>query len=99
MLRLREILVVIVLAASLVANAWLANDRLEKKFYQRGVKEGKTIVANQVINQVEKTGRLLVTVSSGKQIALQVVVPEAPPLAPIPPGVIVEPLRDPNDLR
>ena len=92
-MRVRDMLMIVILVVSLGANAWLVNTRLEEKFYQKGVQYGSKTLANQVIAQVEKTGRLTVTGTDGRNIPMQVVVPEAPPLQPIPPGATTGPIK------
>ena len=71
-MKVRDIVTVVVLLVSLGANAWFANERLERKFYDKGLVDGRKALANQVIKQVETTGRLAITTDSGRQIPMVV---------------------------
>ena len=71
-MRVKEMLVVALLVASLCTNAWLLNERLEIGYYQKGVRDGRAALGSKVVAQVERTGRLAVTATDGRQIPLVV---------------------------
>ena len=93
-MNLRSIVILVVLVISLVANAWLCNDRLEKKFYQQGIQDGTDKVVKQVIEQVKKTGQLQVTIPDVGAVVLAVQRSTTTPIptsAPAPAVVAPEP--------
>ena len=81
-MRLRAIVMPAVFTVSLAMNVWLVNGHLQDRYYAKGVKDGRVNLANAVVSEVEKTGRLTVTGKTGRKYPMQVVVLEAPPLPP-----------------
>ena len=69
-MNLKQVVILVVLIVSLVANAWLVNERLEGAFYRRGIAAGRKALAGQVVEQVVKTGKISVTTDEGEEIPL-----------------------------
>ena len=91
-MKARQLFGVVSLVVSLAVNLWFVSQRLETLFYARGLEEGRTGIAKQVVNQVETTGRLNITGTDGRNILMQVTVPTAPPLPPTLPGATAAPI-------
>ena len=89
--------VIVVLVASLVANAWFVHERLEGVYYRKGMLAGRKTLAEQVIQQVEKTGQLHVTGTNGQAIPM-VVQQQKPSLGRVLGGMAAAkaPVADPN---
>ncbi len=84
MKRVRDILTVVVLVASLGANAWFANERLEKKFYQKGITDGGKRVTDAIVQHVQKTGQLNVSLPDGRKLLMTASIAPQPQPTPRP---------------
>lgn len=81
-MKVSGIIATALLVVSIAANAYMVNERLEKKFYQKGRQDGAKVVTDKVIQQVKKTGRLTVTMPDGQMVVLTRQRPTLPPMAP-----------------
>lgn len=72
MMKVRSILTVVVVVASLCANVWFANDRLERKFYQKGITDGGKKMTDAIVQHVQKTGQLNVSLPDGRKVLMAV---------------------------
>lgn len=84
-MRFTGILLIVVLVVSLVANAWFINERLEKRFYQKGMVDGSKVLNAKIIEQIQKTGMLNVNLPDGQKITMAVK-PSRPPVVPTEPN-------------
>ena len=76
---MKRMMMAVLLIASLVLNAILIQQRLEKRFYQRGVTDGVRQMGDKVINEVQTRGRLNVKMADGRQVVLVTVPDKTPP--------------------
>ena len=89
---LAKILATAVITVSLAANLWMGNERIQVKFYQKGRADARDIVVNQIIKQVQKTGRLTVTMPDGQLVVLS----KQPSNIPVPVPADAPLVKDPN---
>lgn len=87
---LGTMLLTAVVVVMLGMNVWFVNERLEVKYYQKGVADGRNRVVDQIISQVQKTGRLTVTMPNGKMVVLDRQRPPLPTAPPVPDANSVE---------
>jgi len=67
-----QILLVAVLIVSLAANVWMGMERLQVKYYQKGISDGIGQVGDRIVQEVRNKGRLAVKMPSGVNVVLTV---------------------------
>ena len=80
----KQIIIGAVLLTSLAVNGILIHERLEKKFYQKGIVDGVKRMGDQIVAEVQKNQAITVKMPDGKPM---------PGLSILGPGPAYDPLR------